>query len=186
MVDCGDPGNPYGGYRHIATNTKYQSTVTYTCQPQHHLEGENSQVCQADGTWSGSKPVCLRKFVKVAWHSIFLGIPSIFGPLSNVLSLAPKDAFRIYPQHDQHVDNEFFVEGLSWCFLKAGVCVCVCVGGGRTRISALTCKSTEFRLWGRLWKDGQNSMGKKDDCWFKQQNHIEKKGRRKDSEIRSK
>ena len=130
MVDCGDPGNPYGGYRHIATNTKYQSTVTYTCQPQHHLEGENSQVCQADGTWSGSKPVCLRKFVKVAWHSIFLGIPSIFGPLSNVLSLAPKDAFRIYPQHDQHVDNEFFVEGLSWCFLKAGVCVCV---GGQNK-----------------------------------------------------
>ena len=59
VVDCGDPGNPYGGYRHIATNTKYQSKVTYTCQPQHHLEGEDSQTCQADGTWSGSKPVCL-------------------------------------------------------------------------------------------------------------------------------
>lgn len=107
VVDCGDPGNPYGGYRHIATNTKYQSTVTYTCQPQHHLEGENSQVCQADGTWSGSKPVCLRKFVKVAWPIIFVGIPSIFGPLSNVLGLGPQrtqwingDAFRIYPQLD--------------------------------------------------------------------------------------
>jgi len=59
LVDCGDPGNPYGGYRHIATNTKYQSKVTYTCKAQHHLEGEDSQTCQADGTWSGSKPVCL-------------------------------------------------------------------------------------------------------------------------------
>ena len=59
VVDCGDPGDPYGGYRHIATDTKYQSNVTYTCKPDHHLEGEDSQTCQADGTWSGSKPVCL-------------------------------------------------------------------------------------------------------------------------------
>ena len=59
VVDCGDPGDPYGGYRHIATDTKYESTVTYTCKPDHHLEGEDSQVCQGDGLWSGSKPVCL-------------------------------------------------------------------------------------------------------------------------------
>jgi len=59
VVDCGDPGNPYGGYRHITIATKYQSIVTYTCKPDHHLEGEDSQVCQANGTWSGSKPVCL-------------------------------------------------------------------------------------------------------------------------------
>jgi len=61
LVDCGDPGDPYGGYRHIATDTKYESTVTYTCKPDHHLEGENSQVCQGDGLWSGSKPVCLER-----------------------------------------------------------------------------------------------------------------------------
>ncbi|XP_078371653.1 sushi, von Willebrand factor type A, EGF and pentraxin domain-containing protein 1-like [Oculina patagonica] len=61
LVDCGDPGNPYGGYRHIAKDTKYQSTVTYTCKPDHHLEGEDSQVCQASGIWSGSKPVCLER-----------------------------------------------------------------------------------------------------------------------------
>ncbi|KAL9972183.1 hypothetical protein ACROYT_G018440 [Oculina patagonica] len=61
LVDCGDPGDPYGGYRHIATDTKYQSTVTYTCKADHHLEGEDSQVCQADGLWSGSKPVCLER-----------------------------------------------------------------------------------------------------------------------------
>jgi len=78
VVDCGDPGNPYGGYRQIATNTKYQSKVTYTCKPQHHLEGEDSQTCQADGTWSGSKPVCLgrcRKFTnvprkRVLWYNL--------------------------------------------------------------------------------------------------------------------
>ena len=61
-MDCGDPGDPYGGYREITTDTKYQSIVTYTCKPDHHLEGEDSQVCQANGTWSGSKPVCLGRW----------------------------------------------------------------------------------------------------------------------------
>lgn len=61
LVDCGDPGDPYGGSRIIAGNTKYQSIVTYTCQAQHHLEGEDSQVCQANGQWSGSKPICLER-----------------------------------------------------------------------------------------------------------------------------
>ena len=27
VVDCGDPGDPYGGYRHIATDTKYESIL---------------------------------------------------------------------------------------------------------------------------------------------------------------
>ena len=59
VVDCGDPGDPYGGYRHLATDTKYQAKVTYTCKADHHLEGDESQTCQADGQWSGTKPVCL-------------------------------------------------------------------------------------------------------------------------------
>lgn len=75
MVDCGDPGDPYGGFRHIATDTKYQSTVTYTCKPDHHLEGEDSQVCQADGLWSGSKPVCLGNAVKYLFQrQVYQGV----------------------------------------------------------------------------------------------------------------
>ena len=75
VIDCGDPGPPYGGYRHIATDTKYQSTVTYTCRPDHHLEGEDSQVCQADGFWSGSKPVCLGNAVNyLLQQQVYRGI----------------------------------------------------------------------------------------------------------------
>ncbi|KAJ7352852.1 hypothetical protein OS493_033394 [Desmophyllum pertusum] len=59
LVDCGDPGDPFGGFRHIATNTNYLSNVTYTCKPDHHLEGDEYQVCQETGEWSGSKPYCL-------------------------------------------------------------------------------------------------------------------------------
>lgn len=58
-MDCGDPGNPYGGYRDISGGTTFRSTVTYTCKPNHHLEGDDSQTCQGNGQWSGFKPVCL-------------------------------------------------------------------------------------------------------------------------------
>ena len=74
VVDCGDPGNPYGGYSHLATDTTYQSTVTYTCKPDHHLEGEDSQVCQGDGLWSGSKPVCLGMCTDVTSYSLHLKV----------------------------------------------------------------------------------------------------------------
>ena len=59
VVDCGDPGNPYGGYHDISGGTTFRSTVTYTCKANHHLEGEDSQTCQGNGQWSGFKPVCL-------------------------------------------------------------------------------------------------------------------------------
>ncbi|XP_074620011.1 sushi, von Willebrand factor type A, EGF and pentraxin domain-containing protein 1-like [Acropora palmata] len=61
LVDCGDPGNPYGGYRDISGGTTFRSTVTYTCKANHHLEGEDSQTCQGNGQWSGFKPVCLER-----------------------------------------------------------------------------------------------------------------------------
>ncbi|XP_068719978.1 sushi, von Willebrand factor type A, EGF and pentraxin domain-containing protein 1-like [Montipora capricornis] len=61
LVDCKDPGNPYGGFRDISKGTTFQSIVTYTCKPNHHLEGEGSQTCQGNGQWSGSKPVCLER-----------------------------------------------------------------------------------------------------------------------------
>uniref|UniRef100_A0A6P8IYU7 Sushi, von Willebrand factor type A, EGF and pentraxin domain-containing protein 1-like n=1 Tax=Actinia tenebrosa TaxID=6105 RepID=A0A6P8IYU7_ACTTE len=61
IVDCGNVKPPYGGYRTLPGGTKYQAVVTYTCKPQHHLQGKPSRVCQADGTWSGSQPVCLER-----------------------------------------------------------------------------------------------------------------------------
>jgi len=68
VIDCGDPGNPYNGYRHIPGGTKYQAVATYTCQSQHHLQGHKSRVCQGDGTWSGEKPVCLGTyFIQELW-----------------------------------------------------------------------------------------------------------------------
>ena len=89
MVDCGDPGNPYGGYRDISGGTTFRSTVTYTCKANHHLEGEDSQTCQGNSQWSGTKPVCL-------------GTNSIFCLLQNL----PNSAF--------HVNSAFRARMIVW------------------------------------------------------------------------
>lgn len=62
VVDCGDLKPPYGGYRSLPGGTNYQAVATYTCKPQHHLQGKQTRVCQADGKWSGSQPVCLGNY----------------------------------------------------------------------------------------------------------------------------
>lgn len=60
IIDCGDPGTPWHGYLNGA-NFQYKSTVTFTCRPQHHLEGDSKRKCQGDGQWSGQQPKCLER-----------------------------------------------------------------------------------------------------------------------------
>ena len=117
VVDCGDPGDPYGGYRHLATDTKYQAKVTYTCKADHHLEGDESQTCQADGQWSGTKPVCLGmhswlnkiflmtslRWATFSWYQTKKNIDFLLGTFRFV----PKKAFLISsvesPRKDYHI-----------------------------------------------------------------------------------
>ena len=64
VVDCGDPGLPLNAAR-VLTGTTFSSRVTYTCSVNFMLSGEETRVCQADGTWSGALPTCERMFVCV-------------------------------------------------------------------------------------------------------------------------
>jgi len=61
VVDCGDPGLPLNAAR-VLTGTTFSSRVTYTCSVNFMLSGEETRVCQADGTWSGILPTCERMF----------------------------------------------------------------------------------------------------------------------------
>jgi len=36
----------------------YNSDVTYSCETGYTMSGSNTRTCQADGSWSGSKPTC--------------------------------------------------------------------------------------------------------------------------------
>ena len=38
------------------------SIVMYDCSDGHNLEGPSERMCTGQGTWTGSDPICNRKF----------------------------------------------------------------------------------------------------------------------------
>ena len=39
----------------------FNSTATYICDEGYMIEGNRNQTCGADGNWTGSPPLCVRK-----------------------------------------------------------------------------------------------------------------------------
>ena len=56
-LDCPSLTAPTNGDVSYTTTT-YQSVATYTCNLGYTLNGDATQNCGADGTWSGSEPTC--------------------------------------------------------------------------------------------------------------------------------
>ena len=61
VADCGQLSNPANGQVHTSASTVYNSKATYSCDTGYMLSEEVSRICQANETWSGSQPECLRK-----------------------------------------------------------------------------------------------------------------------------
>uniref|UniRef100_A0A3Q0R2C4 Sushi domain-containing protein n=1 Tax=Amphilophus citrinellus TaxID=61819 RepID=A0A3Q0R2C4_AMPCI len=61
-VFCGDPGMPAQGRREDSGFT-YLSSVSFFCDPSLILVGSARRYCQYDGTWSGTQPSCIGKYV---------------------------------------------------------------------------------------------------------------------------
>ena len=58
VIDCGEPPSvDDGGFN--ATATTFESMAQYNCNEGFTLSGSQSRTCQADGTWSGTEPVCV-------------------------------------------------------------------------------------------------------------------------------
>ena len=53
---CPDPGKPLKGKRH-GNNFKNGSIISFTCNTDHELIGNNTIRCE-DDVWSGSVPLC--------------------------------------------------------------------------------------------------------------------------------
>ena len=55
-VDCGPLSNPANGQLSL-NGTVFETIATYTCDSGFKLIGNDTRVCQSDGTWSES-PTC--------------------------------------------------------------------------------------------------------------------------------
>ena len=60
VIDCGSLSNPPRGSVDLSDGTTTGSVAVYSCDPGFELAGDMERTCQADGTWNGSQPFCLR------------------------------------------------------------------------------------------------------------------------------
>ena len=54
--------NPDNGRVDFSAGTTFGSTATYECTRPFAVNGTESRLCQANGTWSGEDPVCTGKY----------------------------------------------------------------------------------------------------------------------------
>ena len=62
-VNCGSLEDIDNGDVSIEPDTRFQSVATYSCNAGHQLVGSSRRQCQADATWSGREPSCVRKLI---------------------------------------------------------------------------------------------------------------------------
>ena len=62
VVTCPVLSNPPNGVVQHSSGVEYLSTAQYTCNTGFtRSSGDMERMCQSDGTWSGSEPVCIRE-----------------------------------------------------------------------------------------------------------------------------
>ena len=81
VIDCGEPLSVDDGSFNV-TETTFQSMARYGCNEGFTLSGSQSRTCQADGTWSGTDPVCV-----APTNSIQLG-PVVGGAVAGLVVVA--------------------------------------------------------------------------------------------------
>ena len=60
-VDCGKLEDPEDGDVDTDDGTELGAVAEYECDSDYLLLGDDERTCQADGTWSGEPPVCVKE-----------------------------------------------------------------------------------------------------------------------------
>ncbi|XP_073244344.1 sushi, von Willebrand factor type A, EGF and pentraxin domain-containing protein 1-like isoform X3 [Porites lutea] len=68
-ISCGRPGVPVHGKINSYVFS-YNSSVEYSCNPGYTIVGPKKRVCQANQTWTGSLPRCIRKLFALTFTSV--------------------------------------------------------------------------------------------------------------------
>ena len=61
VVDCRTLNTTMNGQVSHLNGTTFGQTATYSCNTGYNLVGDSTRMCQADGMWSGSEPICISK-----------------------------------------------------------------------------------------------------------------------------
>jgi hypothetical protein len=67
IADCGPLADPENGDVSL-TDTRQDSTATYSCENGYEVSGVSMRNCQSSGIWSGSAPVCICKSSCEDWE----------------------------------------------------------------------------------------------------------------------
>ena len=54
--------DPDNGRVDFSSGTTFGSTATYECTSPFAVNGTETRVCEANGTWSGEEPLCTGKY----------------------------------------------------------------------------------------------------------------------------
>ena len=60
-VECGDPGKPTNGDQIVKKGYVYGGSVKFVCDKNYTLVGTDVIYCQANRSWSSSRPRCVGK-----------------------------------------------------------------------------------------------------------------------------
>lgn len=58
LTDCGDLSRPENGMLTLPGGTTYGQTAVFSCQTGYLATGPSELICESDGSWSRSPPVC--------------------------------------------------------------------------------------------------------------------------------
>ena len=74
-IPCGNLSSPANGQVILDAST-FGSQANYSCSEGYILNGNSTRVCQADGQWSGSEPICEGQCTTIIhiMYSLILGL----------------------------------------------------------------------------------------------------------------
>ncbi len=77
VVDCGRLTDPENG-QVIFADTRFGFRARYRCFSGYTLQGETSRLCEDDGFWTGSSPICVREYRIVAILHTSVILPYVY------------------------------------------------------------------------------------------------------------
>ncbi|XP_069128762.1 sushi, von Willebrand factor type A, EGF and pentraxin domain-containing protein 1-like [Argopecten irradians] len=98
-VECGYPGNIANGF--VDGVFSYDNRVRYTCYKNHHLVGNRTRYCNAEGYWEGTAPICEAvkcNLPELSANTRALHTNTIFSP-GDTISFGCADGHTMHTNH---------------------------------------------------------------------------------------